>query len=137
MAEGILQNKANEAGLNLEFDSAGTNGWHIGEKPDKRAIKAAATHGIDISYQRARQVKRSDFIDFDLIVAMDRSNYSDLLKMSADEFERQKVHLFMNIAYPDSHEDVHDPYYDGTFQEVFDVIDKAGDLIIENLKKES
>ena len=137
LAEGILQHKANEAGLHFDFDSAATSGWHIGEKPDRRAIKTAALNGIDISYQRARQVQRSDFKDFDMIVAMDRANYADLLKMSDEESDRQKVHLFMNIAYPDSHEDVHDPYYDGTFQEVFNVIDKAGDIIIENFKKKS
>lgn len=135
LAEGILRHKALRAGLDIEFDSAATSRWHIGEKPDRRAIKTASENGVDIAYQRGRQVEKSDFNDFDMIVAMDRANYADLIKMLDDQTERQKIYLFMNIAYPDSLEDVHDPYYDGTFQEVFDVIDKAGDIIIENLKK--
>lgn len=134
LAEGVLRNKAVKAGLDIEFDSAATSNWHTGEKPDKRGIKTAALHGIDISEHKARQVKISDFDVFDIIVAMDKSNYSDLMNMSRNSNDSKKIKLFLNLAYPNCNADVHDPYYDGKFGEVFDVLNDAGDIIIDNIK---
>ncbi|MGE5357211.1 MAG: low molecular weight protein-tyrosine-phosphatase [Deltaproteobacteria bacterium] len=134
LAEGILRAKAEVAGLNIIFDSAGTSNWHSGEKPDRRGINTAAAHGIDISNLRARHFKPEDFDVFDLIVAMDKSNYSDLQSLSRNNYDMKKIKLFMNLAYPDCNIDVHDPYYDNKFKEVFDTINEAGNLIIEKLK---
>ena len=134
LAEGVLRHKAENAGLNIQFDSAATHNWHTGEKPDKRGIKTASMHGIDISFHRARQVKQSDLDKYDLLVAMDKSNYSDLMDLSRNSDDSKKIKLFLNIAYPNCNVDVHDPYYDGKFGEVFDVLNEAGDIIIENLK---
>ena len=75
LAEGILANKINQHGMDHLVDSAGTSSYHIGEHPDPRMIQTAFRHGIDISAQRARQFTSEDFDDFDLIFAMDTSNY--------------------------------------------------------------
>jgi protein-tyrosine phosphatase len=134
MAEGVLKHRSVNLNIDIEVDSAGTSHWHIGENPDKRAIQISAKNGVDISKQRARQLKTDDFEEFDIIFAMDKSNYSDILSVAKNEIQRNKVALFLNAAYPGSNADVHDPYYDGLFQVVFNVIDKAAQIIIQNMK---
>jgi protein-tyrosine phosphatase len=137
LAEGILRYKSETACLDFVFDSAGTSNWHSGENPDKRGIKTAANHGIDISRLKARHFKISDFDEFDLIVAMDKSNYSDIQNLARNNNDLKKIKLFMNLAYPECNVDVHDPYYDNKFKEVFDTLNEAGDIIIDNLKLKS
>jgi putative ABC transport system ATP-binding protein len=84
LAEGIFRHLATEAGRGSEFeiDSAGTGGWHQGERPDRRSIAAAAGHGVDISGQRARRIEAADFDRFDLILAMDQDNLKNLRKIA-------------------------------------------------------
>jgi protein-tyrosine phosphatase len=135
MAEGVLKHRAANLNLNIMVDSAGTSHWHIGEHPDKRAIQISAKNGFDISKQRARQLRADDFDEYDIIYAMDKSNYYDIMNLAKNEIQKNKVTLFLNAAYPDSNSDVHDPFYDGTFQEVFNIIDKAAEIIIKQIKK--
>ncbi|MGA6115099.1 MULTISPECIES: low molecular weight protein-tyrosine-phosphatase [Agrobacterium] len=110
-AEGVLRHLADDAAVSdqLAIDSAGTGGWHAGEAPDPRSIAMARWHGIDISSQRARQVTRTDFETFDLILAMDENNLANLLQ-SSPEKHRHKIHLFMDYA-AGRRENVPDPYY--------------------------
>ncbi|EPR17417.1 protein-tyrosine-phosphatase [Agrobacterium radiobacter DSM 30147] len=110
-AEGVLRHLADDAAVSdqLAIDSAGTGGWHAGEAPDPRSIAMARRHGIDISSQRARQVTRTDFETFDLILAMDENNLANLLQ-SSPEKHRHKIHLFMDYAVG-RRENVPDPYY--------------------------
>ncbi|MBP2443309.1 low molecular weight protein-tyrosine-phosphatase [Rhizobium leguminosarum] len=111
LAEGIFSHVAAEADLSGGFaiDSAGTGGWHEGEPPDRRSIATAKSHGIDISGQRARRIRSSDFRDFDLILAMDRDNLAALGKIAPPE---ATIHLFGDIALGTG-EDIPDPYYGG------------------------
>ena len=74
LAEGIAKAYIKEKNLDLIIDSAGTGHWHIGEKPCENSIKVAKLNGVDISNQKARQVKKEDFKKFDLIVGLDDSN---------------------------------------------------------------
>ncbi|MBD3799307.1 low molecular weight protein-tyrosine-phosphatase [Sulfuricurvum sp.] len=78
IAEGVARKLITEHNLSITVDSAGTGGWHVGEAPCKHSVTVAQNHGIDISRLRARQVKKTDFNAFDLIVALDQSNYRDL-----------------------------------------------------------
>ena len=82
MAEGILRQRAAEAGLNIEVDSAGTADYHVGEAPDRRAQQALAEQGMDISGLRGRQLKAADFDTFDHILVMDRSNLRNTLALA-------------------------------------------------------
>ena len=75
IAEGILRKKARENNLTIETDSAGTSAFHVGEAPDGRMIVTAKRNGVDISDLRARQFVKEDYNRFDLIYAMDQSNY--------------------------------------------------------------
>ena len=88
--------------------------------------------GIDISNQRARSVRSTDYEEFDLIFAMDISNYKDLLSWALDKTEENKVKLILNELYPNENRSVPDPYFDDSgFQTVFEMLDKACDKIIE------
>jgi protein-tyrosine phosphatase len=111
LAEGIFRHLADNAGRADEFgiDSAGTGGWHQGDAPDRRSIAVAAANGIDISRQRARRISAEDFDRFDLILAMDHDNLTNLKKFAPAE-ALAKIHLFSAFALATS-EDVPDPYY--------------------------
>ena len=135
LAEGILQSKLPKD--KFEVDSAGTGGWHAGEQPDKRSISTAKNRGLDISNQRARQFKASDFDSFDYIYVMDMSNYKNVVALSQNDSQKQKVKLILNELFPDENVEVPDPYYgrqDG-FEQVYDMLDKACDIIAEKLRK--
>jgi protein-tyrosine phosphatase len=132
LAEGILKHKCAQKKLDWYIDSAGTGKWHLGAAPDKRSIQVASKHGIDISNQRARSINSSDFEEFDLIFAMDISNYKHLTQWAMDKEEENKIKLIMDEVYPDELMSVPDPYFDDNgFQKVFDMLNKACDKIID------
>lgn len=132
LAEGILKKKIEENKLNWSVDSAGTGAWHIGEQPDRRSITIARIYGIDISGQRARQLKPVDLDRFDLILAMDSSNYQNIIRNAITKEQEEKVHLIMNFFNPGRNENVPDPYWDDNgFEKVYEMLDKACEKIIE------
>jgi len=134
IAEGILRYKANEYGLSIETDSAGTSNYHIGNPPDPRMILTASKNGIDISDLRARQFVAADFDRFNLIYAMDESNYENILNLAKSEEDRKKVMLILNEVHPNSNNEVPDPYFGGDqgFQHVIDLLNVAVDKLIVN-----
>ena len=134
LAEGIMRSKLSE---DFIVDSAGTGGWHAGELPDKRSIATAKNRGLDITNQRARQFKKSDFEIFDHIFVMDNSNYKDVLALAPNEEAKSKVKLILNEIFPNENVDVPDPYYGGQegFENVFDMLDQACEEIARKLKQ--
>ncbi len=132
LAEGILKSKLDNNTVHV--DSAGTANYHIGKKPDSRSIAIAKKYGIDISQQRCRQFSAKDFEEFDLIYAMDKSNYRNIIALAKNENEIAKVNLLLhrsNLTY----KEVPDPYYGGEdgFEEIFHLIDSACDLIAQDI----
>lgn len=134
MAEGILRKKSIEAGKNWMIDSAGTSNYHVGESPDSRATLKASKYDVDISGLRGRQFTTADFDRFDLILAMDESNYSDILRKARNEFDQEKVKMILNFTFPGQNKAVPDPYYGGDagFEEVYRLLNDACDKIIED-----
>ncbi|MEJ8842476.1 low molecular weight protein-tyrosine-phosphatase [Lacibacter sp. H375] len=133
LAEGVLQHKAWNAGLQWSVESAGTGAWHTGEPPHHLSIKVAKHNGVDISKQRARQFVKEDFLNYDFIYVMDSSNYIDVKQMSGKFWKEEKVDLLLNELYPGENRAVPDPWYgkeDG-YHTVYEMIDKACDKIIE------
>lgn len=128
LAEGILQSKVNPE--HIFVDSAGTAGYHINNPPDSRSIEVASRFGIDISQQRCRKFGSMDFETFDIIYAMDKENYSNILKLSRTEAHHNKVRLLLN-EIDGSDNEVPDPYYGGKdgFEKVFQLIDTACEQI--------
>lgn len=132
LAEGILKAKLPK---DYVVDSAGTGAWHTGQQPDKRSIATAKNRGLDITNQRARQFKVSDFDTFDYIYVMDNSNYKDVLSLAPTEESKSKVKLILNEIFPNENVDVPDPYYGGDdgFENVFDMLDQACEAIARKL----
>ncbi len=140
LAEGILKNTAAKAGLNWYIDSAGTGNYHPGEPPHELSIKVAKSHKIDISQQKARQFKSTDFIEFDKILVMDIDNYNEVKRMSGNLFNPEKIDLFLNALYPNENRSVPDPWYgtEESFKKVFELISKTANAIVlhhQNLDK--
>jgi protein-tyrosine phosphatase len=113
LAEGILVKKGIKNKLNINVDSAGIAAYHVGEKPDPRSIKTAKIHEIDISKQKARQFSVKDFDTFDVIYAMDVSNYNNINTLAINQDQKNKVKLILNEMHPNSNASVPDPYYGG------------------------
>ena len=124
LAEGILQSKLND---NFSVDSAGTIAMHEGEHPDKRSIKAAQNHGIDISQQRSRPIKQSDLENFNFIYCMDLKNLEDVTSMAESESQRQKISLVLDILEDGNLVEVPDPYWgdQSDFEAVYELLDTA------------
>ena len=135
LAEGILAAKAAEKGLEWVVDSAGTGNWHEDSLPDYRSIAVAKKYGIDLTNQRARQLQSADLQDFDLIFAMDSSNFTNIKKMAKSETQIRKIHLIRNLVKPNENLSVPDPYFDDNgFEEVYWMLDEACDKILEKFK---
>jgi protein-tyrosine phosphatase len=134
LAEGILQQKCKEAGLNWKIDSAGTNGFHNGEAPHFLSQKVASLNGVNISGQQSRQFIQEDFKRFDKIYAMALDIQEEIKEIGKDQFISSKVDLLMNEVYPGQNKEVPDPFYgaeDG-YHRVYEMIEIACDAIIKN-----
>lgn len=127
-AHAIARHKAKELNLdNIEIDSAGTSGFHEGEKPDPRSIDVGVARGIDFAGINSRKITKEDFKKFDLIFGMDRGHISILRNICPEEFQG-KIHLFLEYADVKNNfdDEVVDPYYgEEGFTEVFELIEMA------------
>lgn len=125
--------QSSKHGKRVSTDSAGTHSYHVGHAPDPRAVSTALDFGVDISHLRARKVSASDFDRFDLIIAMDGSNFSDLQRIQPDG-SKASLKMMMDF-HPEAHPgDVPDPYYGG--QEGFTYMCKLLDSATRGLLKE-
>jgi protein-tyrosine phosphatase len=133
LAEGILQKKATEAGLNWVVDSAGTNGYHVGEAPHKLSIKVALKNGIDISQQISRKFVSDDFARFDKIYVMAEDVMQAVKKIAGNKFDATKIDYFLNELYPNKNLDVPDPWYgeENGYGDVFEMIEQTCEKIID------
>ena len=134
-AEGVMRSLVRERGLEreIEIDSAGTGGWHVGNPPDERATKAARRRGIMLE-GAARKVSARDFDDFDLILAADRENLGVLQSLAPDKDARGKVKLLRDFD-PHGGGDVPDPYYGGVngFEEVLDIVERSCAALLDEV----
>jgi protein-tyrosine phosphatase len=136
LAQGIMEDLVAKNGLDWEVDSAGTGSWHIGAQPDIRSMAVAKKYGIDISGQQARRIRPTDFETFDLIYAMDTTNFHDLERWALDEAEKSKIRLILNETSPGENRSVPDPYWDDNgFEAVFTMLREACEVIIEKQRK--
>ncbi len=137
-AEGVFTTLVQRAGLGdaIAIDSAGTGAWHVGKAPDQRAQDAARARGIDLSVQRARQLQKSDFIEFDYLLAMDESNLTELLQRAPAPCP-SAIALFLDYAPGTGYREVPDPYYgDGDgFETVLDLVTEASVGLLKQLRE--
>lgn len=119
-------------------DSAGTSSYHIGSPPDRRMAAAARQQGITLQGQ-ARQFQFEDFERFDWILAMDDSNYRDIIRLDPSGLHQDKVRKICKFCRHHADTEVPDPYYGGEagFRYVIDLLMDACDGFLEFLSAQS
>ncbi len=135
-AEGVFRSiiKKNNHSDRFEIDSAGTHAYHIGNSPDSRSQATAISNGVDLSNQKARQVHESDFYYYDFIIAMDVNNLEILKSICPNESQSQ-IQLLLDYHPSNELQSVPDPYYEGKFDEVFDMVYSACSSFFESIVK--
>ena len=137
-AEGVFRRLLEQEAPDLDVlvDSAGTHAYHVGHPPDPRACRAAERRGVDLRMQRARQVTVEDFVRHELVLAMDRDNYAQLIELCPVEY-RERVRLFLEFAPGVGRDEVPDPYYGGAngFEHVLDLVEEAARGLLEHLRR--
>jgi protein-tyrosine phosphatase len=133
LAEGILEHKIKQAGLGWQVDSAGTNGYHIGDAPHRLSQKVAKLNGIDICNQKARQFVKEDFDSFDKIYALADDVLDEIKWIAKEKYNPKKVDLLLNELHPGKNYSVPDPWYgpESGYHEVYKLIEVACDAIIK------
>ena len=133
-AEAVFRHKADEAGLKLTIDSAGTHGYHTGSPPDKRSQAAGQERGYSFKGLKCRRVSDTDFETFDLILAMDQSNLRNLQALRPAG-ARADLDLYLR-RFDLALDEVPDPYYGGEdgFEQVLDLIEQASDALLIEIK---
>ena len=138
-AEGVLRHLAAKRGLDdrVEVRSAGTHDYHVGEAPDSRTVRHAGKRGYDLSAQRAQQVTREHFGEYDYILAMDRGHLRILRQMQPPG-ARAKLGMFLEASGKWKGEDVPDPYYGGAagFDLVLDMAEEAAERWLDRFEAE-
>ena len=138
-AEGVFRHAVREAGLEdrIHVDSAGTHDYHVGSPPDRRSCHHAGLRGYDLSELRARQVHRTDFERFDLLLAMDWENL-ELLQEQCPPQYAHKLRRLMEFAPAGISEVVADPYYGGRegFEQVLDHIELASQGLLQHIRSQ-
>ena len=138
-AQGVFQHFVNKKKLDkkIAVDSAGTYSYHIGKKPDPRAMMAAAKRGYDLSKIRSRKVIDSDFEKFDYVLAMDSENHEDLLNQCPGVYQN-KIKFFLEFSPNSNFQEVPDPYYGGVqgFEVVLDLVEETSQNLLSHIEKE-
>lgn len=134
-AEAVLKARAKKLGVDVEVDSAGTIGHHQGNPPDSRSMQAGEKRGYSFKGIFSRKIRSRDFDEFDLILAADTQNLTDL-KARCPEHLQYKLALFLEYGEQTQNE-IPDPYYGGEdgFEKVLDLIEAASDNILAKLKQ--
>lgn len=139
LAEGIFKDKLKKTGLDklVEADSCGTSNYHIGSQPDPRTVANAIKNGVKLDHC-GRQLSEADLETFDYILAMDKSNFNNILRLPNSHMFADKVMLMREFDPLEKGGEVPDPYYGGEqgFQNVFDILNRTMDSFVDHLKTE-
>ncbi|QPC99816.1 low molecular weight protein-tyrosine-phosphatase [Qipengyuania soli] len=135
LAEAAFRRAAQDAGLDIETDSAGTANYHVGEPPDPRSVSEAERHGIDISHYRGRQLAVEDFHHFDIIVGMDRSNMANIGRIDPGD-GKARVAMMMDLVPGREGAEVSDPWYGGedNFRDTWEDVSLGAKAILDLLR---
>jgi protein-tyrosine phosphatase len=135
MAEAVFRHQVAAAGLSerIIIDSAGTGGWHAGERPHHGTIAVLNRNAIAVGNQYARQVRSSDLKDFDYLIAMDQENLADLRASGHAGAERAR--LLLDFAPELATREVPDPYYSGGFDHVFSLVEAGSRGLLAHIRE--
>lgn len=136
LAEAAFRRAAEDAGLDVHIDSAGTGDWHVGRPPDHRAQATALAHGVDIAHYRARQIAAADFHRFSHILALDHQNLTDIEAIRPDD-ARAEISLLLDMVEGRAGEAVADPYFgdDAGFLETWADVTAAAQALVARLQR--
>lgn len=141
-AEGIFIHQLKQSAMKnrITTDSAGTHGFHVGHPPDKRAVATAARFGVDIGQLRSRKINSSDFDEFDLIIAMDEENLSNLREIQPKN-SRARLQLMLEylpdqVGKPGGIAEVPDPYYGDVedFEYMYSLLEPASAALLKSIE---
>lgn len=134
LAHGVLRTRIAERGLNeqITVDSCGTSSYHNGEQADPNTRRVARRRGVDLEWHRSRQLTDADFFEFDVLVAMDRSNERGIQQRMLPNSEARVVR-YLDFVADAPGPDMPDPYYGGPagFERVHDLVDAGADALID------
>lgn len=141
MADAVFQQMVKSEGLAdvIMVDSAGTSRYHIGQKAHRGTLKVLGKHGIDYR-GRARQIRADDLQLFDYVLAMDKSNLSDIQAITGPTDDNAQVSLFLQYGFDAglaSELEVPDPYYDNRFDDVYDLVYKGSQALLDVIRSEN
>ncbi len=140
MAEALMRHKVAQAGLDdvISVDSAGLGAWHVGEPPHRGTRQILDVNGINYTGQRARQLETADFRAFDYIITMEHANFErvEALLIEENDTEWPVLRPMMSFVADPVEDIVPDPYYDGRYSYVYDLLDTACDALLNALKQE-
>jgi len=133
MAEAVFRQLVNEAGLSgtIDVESAGTGGWHVGERPHNGTIEILKRNHIETGGKRAKKLNRSDMSEFDYIIAMDEENVDDIQSLY-----HRRVPRLLEYAPNGAPLDVPDPYYTGRFDVVYELVNAGCKGLLEHIRQE-
>lgn len=138
-AEAVVHAKLRKCKLDesVEVDSAGTSGYHEGEMADGRMMTHAKKRGYELT-SISRQIRPKDFEEFGMIIAMDASNFQNLMSMAKNPSQKNKISMMTDFSEKYDGEDVPDPYYGGSmgFEKVLDILEDCAEGLIEEIKEE-
>lgn len=136
IAEGVLQHKADQAGLDWQIDSAGTNQYHIGEAPHRFSQKVCLSKGIDISAQRARRFTVKDLETYDIIYALAEDVLDEMRKITGPKAQMSNVKIFLSELNEGSTESVPDPWYgdESGYLPVYELIEQTCAAIVDRYR---
>ncbi len=135
-AHGVFQALVDkhDLGDRILVDSAGTHSYHIGSTPDPRSQHTARSRGVDLSRLRARQFRSENFFNFDYLIAMDLSNFSQMAAIKPDE-PRARLDLMLDYSKRYDAKEVPDPYFgDDGFDLVFDMVSEASEGFLRHIR---
>lgn len=136
--EGIFKKLVTEEGLedSISVDSAGTSGYHDGDLPDHRMRQHGSRRGYTFD-SLSRKFTSLDFDDFDIILAMDDSNYHNIMALAPDLDSQKKVYHMIEFSKRFGHDHIPDPYYSGAdgFELVLDLLEDACEGLLDEIKK--
>lgn len=135
-ADGVMVHEVERLGIadQFEIDSAGTSAHHVGEPADRRMREHAHKRGIYLGSTSRAFHASSDFENFDLILAMDNSNYKNIVAMDPSGKYRDKVKMFCDFCHNRDETEVPDPYYGGAkgFEVVLDIVEDGVQGILKH-----
>lgn len=136
MAEAVFRHLVKERGYDkkIQVDSAGTSNWHINKSPHIGTLDKLEKYNISSENIVARQFRKDDGEAFDYIVAMDQSNYDNIVSVLGSD---ACSHVFKLLDLTEvTNKDVPDPYYSGDFEETYELVLEGSERLLEKIIKE-